>query len=78
MDADGDLPTQRAIVVDYVKTNAEKNNWLFDEEDEKSEYSEKAISDFKKSVVERDVLQQILKDAKKENLIYLWLTRMTD
>lgn len=60
LDADGDLPTQRRIVENYIR---DQEGWKLD--DAKSEYHELGVSGYKNSVEEREVLQEILTDAKK-------------
>lgn len=65
LDADGDLGTQRAIVLNYVKQMAD-NGWVYDEADPASEYYEGANSGYKNSVEKREVLQRIKRDAKKK------------
>lgn len=60
LDADGDLPTQRRIVENYIRA---KEGWKLD--DIKSEYHELGVSGYKNSVEDRTVLQEILADAKR-------------
>lgn len=60
LDADGDLPTQRRIVENYIR---EQEGWELD--DVKSEYHELGVSGYKNSVDDREILQEILADAKK-------------
>lgn len=60
LDADGDLPAQRRIVEGYIGRQRE---WKLDEE--KPEYHELGVSGYKNTVAEREVLQEILTDAKK-------------
>ncbi len=59
--AEGDLPTQRNIVMDYIQ---KQEGWKLDET--KPEYFEGGVSGFKNSVSEREVLQEILQDAKNK------------
>jgi len=59
LDAEGDLEVQRRIVSDYIK----RQDWELDPQ--KPEYYEGGVSGFKYSVDERQVLQDILNDAKK-------------
>jgi DNA invertase Pin-like site-specific DNA recombinase len=59
-DAEGDLPTQRNLVRNYIEKQA---GWKLDEE--KPEYFEGGISGFKNSVSDRKALQEILEDAKR-------------
>lgn len=59
-DAEGDLPTQRNLVREYIES---QEGWRLDKE--KPEYFEGGISGFKNSVAERKALQEILQDAKK-------------
>lgn len=58
LDAEGDIPSQRKIVRDYIEQNRE---WILDEK--KPEYAEMGISGFKNSVSDRDILNEIKKDA---------------
>ena len=60
MDAEGDLPTQRNIVKGYIE---KQEGWKLD--DVKPEYFEGGVSGYKNSVEDREVLQEILEDAKK-------------
>lgn len=60
LDADGDLPTQRRIVENYIR---EQEGWELD--NIKSEYHELGVSGYKNSVDDREILQEILTDAKK-------------
>ena len=54
---DDDIPIQRAEVQRYI---AMHKDWIFDKE-----YIERAISAYKNSAEDRDILQDILEDAKK-------------
>lgn len=60
LDADGDLPTQRRIVENYIRA---QKGWELDAV--KSEYHELGVSGYKNSVEDRTVLQEILADAKR-------------
>lgn len=66
---DDDIPVQRAEARQYMKLHPD---WTFDRE-----YIEKAVSAYKNSVEEREVLQEILKDAKERQFDIL-LTYMSD
>lgn len=66
---DDDIPIQRAEAERYI---AGKNDWIFDKE-----YMEKAVSAYKNSVEDREILQEILADAKKKEFDIL-LTYMSD
>ena len=66
---DGDIPIQRAEAADYI---AKRPDWVFD-----GEYMEKAVSAYKNSVEEREVLQEILADAEEKKFDVL-LTYMSD
>ncbi|GFI48575.1 hypothetical protein IMSAGC019_03912 [Lachnospiraceae bacterium] len=57
LEADGDLSIQRAILKEYI---ARQQGWLLDEK----EYFEGSISAYKNTAEERDVLQEILADAR--------------
>ena len=57
LEADGDLSVQRQIVKEYAESH---NDWLLDDK----EYFEGSNSGYKNSVVNRDVLQEALTDAK--------------
>lgn len=57
LDADGDLSVQRQILLDYI---AKQPYWIVDTK----EYFEGGVSGYKNSVLERDILQEALKDAK--------------
>lgn len=57
LEADGDLSVQRRILKDYIKAQPD---WVLDEK----EYFEGSKSAFKNTAEEREVLQEILKDAK--------------
>lgn len=66
---DDDIPIQRAEIANYI---SKQPDWVFDKE-----YIEKAISAFKNTVQEREVLLQILEDAKAKQFDVL-LTFMSD
>lgn len=66
---DDDIPIQRAEIDNYI---SKQPDWVFDKE-----YIEKAISAFKNTVQEREVLLQILEDAKAKQFDVL-LTFMSD
>ena len=66
---DDDIPMQRAETMRYI-TN--QRDWQFDKE-----YIEKAVSAYKNSVEDREILQQILEDAKKKEFDVL-LVYMSD
>ena len=53
---EGDIPVQRAEAEQYI---ARQSDWVFDKE-----YIEKAVSAYKNSVEDREVLQKILADAR--------------
>lgn len=57
LDADGDLSVQRQLVRDYV---ARHKDWLLDDK----EYFEGSNSGYKNAVSKRDVLQEVLADAR--------------
>lgn len=57
LEADGDLSVQRRILKEYIKAQPD---WVLDEK----EYFEGSKSAFKNTAEEREVLQEILKDAK--------------
>lgn len=59
--AEGDLPTQRRLVKDYIDNNQQ---WRLDQV--KPEYFEGGVSGFKNSVSQRKALQEILEDAKNK------------
>jgi len=59
LEADGDLTVQRQLVLDYVNSKPE---WKLDQK----EYFEGSNSGYKNSVSDRDILQEILKDAQKK------------
>ncbi len=65
---DDDIPMQRAQAKQYI---AGRPDWVFDKE-----YMEKAVSAYKNSVEEREVLQEILSDARERKfevlLAYMW------
>ena len=61
LDADGDIKVQRNIVSEYIKIHDE---WTLDSV--KPEYYEGGVSGYKNSVDDREVLQEILVDAKNK------------
>lgn len=66
---DDDIPVQRAEIANYI---AKRFDWEFDRE-----YIEKAVSAYKNTVKDREVLLQILEDAKAHQFDVL-LTFMSD
>lgn len=66
---DDDIPVQRAEAKQYID---KRSDWEFDKE-----YIEKAVSAYKNSVEDREVLQQILTDAKNKEFDVL-LAYMSD
>lgn len=66
---DDDIPIQRAEISNYI---SKQPNWTLEHE-----YIEKAVSAFKNTVQEREVLLQILEDAKAKKFDIL-LTFMSD
>ena len=66
---DDDIPIQRAEIANYI---AKRPDWVFDKE-----YIEKAVSAYKNTVKDREVLLQILEDAKTRQFDVL-LTFMSD
>lgn len=66
---DNDIPIQRAEAEQFI---AKQPDWEFDKE-----YIEKAVSAYKNGVKDREVLQQILKDASNKEFDIL-LTYMSD
>ena len=66
---DDDIPIQRAEAAEYIE---KRPDWVFDRE-----YIEKAVSAYKNSAGEREVLQEILSDAKEKQFDIL-LTYMSD
>lgn len=66
---DDDIPIQRAEIANYISSQLE---WEFD-----CEYIEKAVSAFKNTVQDREVLLQILEDAREKKFDIL-LTFMSD
>jgi DNA invertase Pin-like site-specific DNA recombinase len=66
---DDDIPVQRAEAEEYIK---KRPDWQFDKE-----YIEKAVSAYKNGVEDREVLQQILADAKQHQFDVL-LAYMSD
>lgn len=65
LEADGDLDVQRSLVADYIKKHA--NEWILDDK----EYFEGSKSAYKNTASEREVLQEILNDAKKKEFSVL-------
>lgn len=61
LDANGDLPAQRRIVENYIKS---QEYWQLD--CVKPEYHELGVSGYKNTVADRKVLQEILADARKK------------
>lgn len=59
LESDGDLKIQRQIVSEYVKNNPD---WILDEK----EYFEGSNSGYKNSVADREILQEVYRDAKKQ------------
>ena len=66
---DDDIPVQRAEAEQYI---AKRSDWEFDKE-----YIEKAVTAYKNNVEEREVLQEILPDARDHQFDVL-LTYMSD
>ncbi len=66
---DDDIPIQRAEAMQYI---AQRPEWIFDQE-----YIEKAVSAYKNTVEQREVLQKILADARNRQFDIL-LTYMSD
>lgn len=66
---DDGIPIQRAEAVDYI---AKRPDWEFDKE-----YIEKAVSAYKNGVQDREVLQEIMADA-REHVFDVLLTYMSD
>ena len=66
---DNDIPIQRAEAEHYISG---RSDWVFDKE-----YIEKAVSAYKNSVKDREVLMEILEDAKERQFDIL-LTYMSD
>ncbi len=66
---DDDIPIQRAEAEQYI---AQRPDWVFDRE-----YIEKAVSAYKNNVEKREVLQEILADARDHQFDIL-LTYMSD
>lgn len=66
---DNDIPIQRAEVADYIK---KQKDWVFDDE-----YIERAVSAYRNGVEDREVLLEILEDAKNKEFDIL-LTYMSD
>lgn len=66
---DDDIPVQRAEARQYIE---KQPDWVFDKE-----YIEKAVSAYKNSVEEREILMEILQDAKRGEFDIL-LTYMSD
>ena len=59
LEADGDLSIQRQILMDYIN---KQKDWRVDS---KKEYFEGSISAYKNTSANREILQKILKDAKR-------------
>lgn len=59
LEADGDLSVQRQLVTEYVESH---NEWVLDEK----EYFEGSNSGYKNAVSDRDILQEIYKDAERK------------
>lgn len=59
LEADGDLSVQRQLVLEYIE---KRSDWKLDEK----EYFEGSNSGYKNSVVDRDVLQDALQDARNK------------
>lgn len=59
LEADGDLSVQRQLVIEYV---ANHSDWMLD----KKEYFEGSNSGYKNSVSDRDILQEVYKDAESK------------
>lgn len=66
---DDDIPVQRAEAKQYIAIHSD---WVFDKE-----YIEKAVSAYKNTVEDREVLKEIMEDAKKHKFDIL-LTYMSD
>ena len=66
---DDDIPVQRAEVADYI---SKREDWVFDKE-----YIEKAVSAYKNNPEDREILMQIMSDAKAGKFDVL-LTYMSD
>ena len=66
---DDDIPIQRAEAEQYI---AKRPDWVFDKE-----YLEKAVSAYKNSAADREILQEILEDAKNHEFDVL-LAYMSD
>ena len=66
---DDDIPVQRAEAKQYIAIHSD---WVFDKE-----YIEKAVSAYKNTVEDREVLKEIMEDAKKHRFDIL-LTYMSD
>ena len=66
LEADGDLTVQRQIILDYVKKHSD---WILDGK----EYFEGSKSAYKNTSGEREVLQEVLKDAEKHEFDILVL-----
>ena len=70
LEADGDLSVQRQLVQDYIQQH---EDWRLDNK----EYFEGSSSGYKNTVDKRDILQEALADAKKANMTFWPLIRMT-
>lgn len=64
-----DIPMQRIACKEFIE---QKNNWKL-----VKEYSEKGVSGYKKRAAERDVLQQVKRDA-ENNIFDVLLVFMFD
>lgn len=59
LESDGDLKVQRQIVIKYVKSHAD---WILDEK----EYFEGNNSGYKNYAADREILQEVYRDTKKQ------------
>ena len=66
---DDDIPIQRAEAEHYI---ASRKDWVFDKE-----YLEKAVSAYKNGVADREILQEIMEDARNHEFDVL-LAYMSD
>lgn len=66
LEADGDLSVQRKIVQDYIENH---EDWVFDGK----EYFEGSKSAYKNTSSDREILQEVLKDAKNQEFDILVL-----
>ena len=67
---DNDIPIQRAEVADYIK---KQKDWVFDDE-----YIERAVSAYRNGVEDREVLLNILEDAKNKEFDILVSTTVVE